>query len=74
MLTRLLTGVEERRRAAPHDGPHSTGRGGRANITALPQPTVEQHEQIPVQYESTGRGGSGNFLSDGARSKSNIRS
>ncbi len=82
--------AEERRRAVTYDGPyvlpmvlicfiltvnsHSTGRGGRANITTIPQPPVEQHEQTPAQYESTGRGGMGNFLSDGTRSKSKARS
>ena len=41
---------------------HSTGRGGRANITALNSPPLEPSSPHPNEYETTGRGGRGNMV------------
>lgn len=48
---------------------HSTGRGGRANITPLHEPPIEHHEHPAPHYESTGRGGAGNIVRDRSKSK-----
>jgi len=56
-----------------HDGLHSTGRGGLANITAMHSPAVESHhlpEGPDEEPMSTGRGGAGNIRS---RSRSQAR-
>lgn len=41
---------------------HSTGRGGRANLTSLPSPLPEPSSPHAHDYEATGRGGAGNIL------------
>lgn len=45
------------------DGPHSTGRGGIANITEQEEPDVERpiHSATSNERVSTGRGGAGNI-------------
>ncbi len=52
---------------------HLTGRGGQANISNLHEPPVEHHDHPHPHFESTGRGGAGNIVSDRARSKSKSR-
>lgn len=42
---------------------HSTGRGGLANLTGVQSPPPERLEHQPGEYETTGRGGVGNFRS-----------
>ncbi|KAI0646188.1 hypothetical protein C8Q79DRAFT_926215 [Trametes meyenii] len=54
---------EERLRHAHEGGIHSTGRGGRANLTSLPSPPLEPSSPHPHDYEATGRGGAGNIRS-----------
>jgi len=41
---------------------HSTGRGGAANLTTVPEPVLEHHTHPHQEYESTGRGGAGNIV------------
>ncbi|OJT12373.1 hypothetical protein TRAPUB_11075 [Trametes pubescens] len=53
---------EERLRYAHEGGIHSTGRGGRANLTSLPSPPPEPSSPHAHEYEATGRGGAGNIL------------
>jgi len=60
---------EEERKGAPHhdNGMHSTGRGGLANVTALPEPhqshsTKPASEPHPNDAHSSGRGGAGNII------------
>ena len=48
---------------------HSTGRGGRANLTNLHSPPLEASSPHPHDYETTGRGGVGNMV----RSRSGSR-
>ncbi|KAJ2911498.1 hypothetical protein MD484_g8914, partial [Candolleomyces efflorescens] len=43
-------------------GPHSTGRGGFANITEQEEPDVERPSISSTQHASTGRGGAGNIV------------
>ncbi|KAI0635037.1 hypothetical protein C8Q77DRAFT_671096 [Trametes polyzona] len=57
---------EERLRHAHGEGIHSTGRGGRANLTSLPSPPLEPVSPQPHEYEATGRGGAGNIRSRSA--------
>ena len=45
---------------------HSTGRGGRANLTSLPSPPLEATPAHAHEYEATGRGGAGNIRSRSA--------
>jgi len=59
---------EERKAALHHDnGMHSTGRGGLANVTSLPEPhenhsTKPASEPHPNDAHSSGRGGAGNII------------
>ncbi|KAI0777531.1 hypothetical protein BD413DRAFT_181579 [Trametes elegans] len=53
---------EERLRYAHEGGIHSTGRGGRANLTSLPSPPPEPGSPHPQEFETTGRGGAGNIV------------
>ncbi|TBU42334.1 hypothetical protein BD309DRAFT_866575 [Dichomitus squalens] len=53
---------EERLRYLHEEGIHSTGRGGRANITAMHSPPLEPASPHPHEYETTGRGGAGNIV------------
>ncbi|KAH9849645.1 hypothetical protein C2E23DRAFT_888126 [Lenzites betulinus] len=57
---------EERHRYAHEAGVHSTGRGGRANLTSLPSPPLEPASPHAHDYEATGRGGIGNIHSRSA--------
>ncbi|KAI0826972.1 hypothetical protein BC628DRAFT_185707 [Trametes gibbosa] len=57
---------EERLQHAHEEGIHSTGRGGRANITSLPSPPLEPTSPHTHDYEATGRGGAGNIRSRSA--------
>ncbi|KAI0360808.1 hypothetical protein OH77DRAFT_724802 [Trametes cingulata] len=64
---------EERVKHAHEGGIHSTGRGGRANLTALPSPPPEPayaHAHAH-EYEATGRGGAGNIRSRSASREQN---
>ncbi|KAF6746552.1 hypothetical protein DFP72DRAFT_922642 [Ephemerocybe angulata] len=46
-----------------HEGPHSTGRGGIANITEQEEPALERPSFSGAPgYGSTGRGGAGNIV------------
>jgi hypothetical protein len=62
--------IAEASRGREREAPHSTGRGGAANITSLPSPAPEPFLAHGAHAgESTGRGGAGNILR-GARSGS----
>lgn len=61
---------ERRNSSTSHDGPHSTGRGGVANITSTHEPSVEHNTHPTHDFLSTGRGGAGNIISERSRSRS----
>ncbi|KAF7369366.1 hypothetical protein MVEN_00265200 [Mycena venus] len=63
----------ERGRSAAVDGIHSTGRGGIANLTSSPAPPPEQVVHHAGAYESSGRGGAGNFSRSRERTASQER-
>ncbi|KAI1798343.1 hypothetical protein LXA43DRAFT_1088450 [Ganoderma leucocontextum] len=60
---------EERLRHVHDEGIHSTGRGGRANLTTMHTPPLEPVSAHPSEFETTGRGGVGNMI----RSRSGSR-
>ncbi|PIL27393.1 hypothetical protein GSI_10541 [Ganoderma sinense ZZ0214-1] len=60
---------EERLKYAHDEGVHSTGRGGRANLTSKHTPPLESVSAHPYEFETTGRGGVGNMI----RSRSSSR-
>ncbi|KAM5534744.1 hypothetical protein V8D89_011608 [Ganoderma adspersum] len=60
---------EERLKHAHAEGVHSTGRGGRANLTSKHTPPLESVSAHPHEFETTGRGGVGNMI----RSRSGSR-
>ncbi|KAH9896738.1 hypothetical protein C8Q73DRAFT_642931 [Cubamyces lactineus] len=64
----LLAQLEEDERLmyAHEGGIHSTGRGGRANLTSLPSPPLEATPAHTHDFEATGRGGVGNIRSRSA--------
>lgn len=55
--------LERRKEGHIHTGPHSTGRGGFANITEAEEPNVERPSisSATNKISSTGRGGAGNI-------------
>ncbi|KAI0059334.1 hypothetical protein BV25DRAFT_1829122 [Artomyces pyxidatus] len=56
--------AEDKERSAHPSAPalHSTGRGGQANIVGTTAPHIENARRTPPpEYQSSGRGGVGNF-------------
>lgn len=53
---------ERRQFSTNNEGYRSTGRGGAANITLVPEPAIEHRSQSATAFTSTGRGGSGNII------------
>ncbi|KIM36012.1 hypothetical protein M413DRAFT_78783 [Hebeloma cylindrosporum] len=61
---------EERKQISTgHDGYHSTGRGGVANITSVHEPAVEHPAHPTHEFLSTGRGGAGNIIPERSPSR-----
>ncbi|RDB28005.1 hypothetical protein Hypma_002242 [Hypsizygus marmoreus] len=60
---------DERKEHFHHEGLHSTGRGGSANISTTHEPAVEHHGHAHSDFESTGRGGAGNMVRERSASR-----
>ncbi|KAI0937675.1 hypothetical protein AcV7_003643 [Taiwanofungus camphoratus] len=61
--------AERARATAAEEGVHTVGRGGLANLTALPPRAPTPPPENPLGPASTGRGGAGNIFRSRSRSK-----